>query len=241
MKLGIRILLVIGICMRVQSLSAAIISTWNFDSGTQNGTAYAGTVPYTANSFDTAHLTAASMTTVTPASASGGTQGAGTGFNGSGTALKFTAGTGSSKSVDGSSFVLSLTTSSTAQLNGTLSITYNYLSSATGVNALNTWTASGIGGTQTAAIIQDGAWHQATVVFTGLSVGAGQTITFTDALSGYANNNPPGVNFAEFDNISFTAAFTAVPEPVNYGMAAFGLIFVAGSAGRFYFRRLRIA
>ena len=40
-----------------------------------------------------------------------------------------------------------------------------------------------------------------------------------------------------FDNF----AITAVPEPINYAMAGFGLIFVGGNAGRFYLRRKNIS
>jgi hypothetical protein len=38
-----------------------------------------------------------------------------------------------------------------------------------------------------------------------------------------------------------TATITAVPEPINYALAAFGLIFVGGSASRFYLGRRRSA
>jgi hypothetical protein len=72
-----------------------------------------------------------------------------------------------------------------------------------------------------------------TVSFTGFpDVSGYSTLSFTATVTGGQNNNG-----AYFDNLSLTA----VPEPINYAMAVFGLVFVCVGAGRFYLGRRRSA
>jgi hypothetical protein len=42
-------------------------------------------------------------------------------------------------------------------------------------------------------------------------------------------------------NLDATFDYTPVPEPINYALAGFGLLFVGGTAGRFYLGRRRFA
>jgi hypothetical protein len=71
----------------------------------------------------------------------------------------------------------------------------------------------------------------------------GTSFTLVGTLTGRTLGNPdtgangPGLSFTDF---SITAV-TAVPEPVNYALAGFGLLFVGGSAGRYYLARRRSA
>jgi len=233
-------LLAVGVCVLVTKQARGAIVTgaavWNFDSGTKNLNAYAGTLPYGANTLNTAVFNAGNMSAAT-ASSGNATQGAGTGFNGLGKALQFTAQNGNGKSVNGSSFVLSLTIPAGVSSISSITIHYDYLATSGAGTALNTWTLSGVTGSQTAAITQNTGWNSATVTFSGLSLGAG-TITLTDALSGYAAGNAN--NIAGFDNISFDVSGpTLVPEPITYAMALFGLIFVSGGVGRYYIGNAR--
>ena len=50
----------------------------------------------------------------------------------------------------------------------------------------------------------------------------------------FGNGNISGVTFSDF-------TMTSLPEPINYALAGFGLIFVGGSFGRFFLGRRRFA
>jgi len=63
------------------------------------------------------------------------------------------------------------------------------------------------------------------VDFSSFIVSGATSVTLT------AKAGTPGAIM--FDDISLTA----VPEPITYALGGFGLIFVGGSAGRFYLRR----
>lgn len=223
----------LGVAVPLTS-QGGVVANWDFDTGTAlSGTHTATyTANYGANSRDAAFLSGAQMTTIT-LGANTANQTTGAGYTPTATtALQFTAvHTGNDKSVNGSSFVLSLT--SQIALN-TFSITYNYLSSITSGTAVNTWTVSGGTGftTQTANLTMDGGWHSATVSFTGGTLSANQTITFTDALSAYGSAND---SYARFDNIRISA----VPEPVNVALAVFGFCLVGVGIGRRIYLRAR--
>src|SRR6185369_3243969 len=92
-----------GVLILVPLLSKGAIATWNFDSGTDNNTAYAGGATYGVNVYDHSRLTTPAPSL--GATASGGvSRGAGTG-NG-GVALAWTASGGAN--VTGNSFTLTL-------------------------------------------------------------------------------------------------------------------------------------
>ena len=232
-------LFVMAVCAMAcsQAWGAISLATWNFNAsgGSQNGAAYAGTTPYTANSYNTSWLgasTGAQMTSVT--SSLLGSQGAGAGDSG-GTSLKFTSANLSFLSVNQASFTLTLKMSTTPYTLTSLTITYNCLSSLSDSGVVNAWTLAGASAgnaTVDAVITKDGAghWDSATVTFTGIKIASGNTITLKDALSGYASG---ALSYAEFDNIGVTA----VPEPVAKAMAIFGLVFGGSAVGQFYLRQ----
>jgi hypothetical protein len=223
----------LGLSM-VPTAKAGVIAVWNFDNGSDNGSAFNGPVPYNANFFDHARINSSPTPTLNATANSGSSVLAGSG-NGSATALEFkSASTGSSPSVSGSSFTLTL--KAVISLNS-FSITYDYrASNAGGGPAQNNWTYSINGGAQSSqfqvSITQDNTYHTATVLFTGLSLNAGDTIVFTDALAGYGGGHG---NIADFDNI----LVNGVPEPANYALAAFGILFVGVGVGRRIYARAR--
>lgn len=210
------------------SSQGGVIANWDFDTPPT----YTGVVPYAANSLDPANLLRATLTTVI-APHSDSTTGAGAGNPG--TALQFiTKANGNGKEVNGCSFVLTLTTPTSVSLSS-FSITYDYLATDVGGSgAQNDWTVSGGSGfsAQSTTISQDGNWHTITVNFTGGTVAANSTITFTDTLSSYATGNS---FIAAFDNIQVSA----VPEPVNVALGIFGLGAVGAGAGRRLYLRMR--
>ena len=65
-------------------------------------------------------------------------------------------------------------------------------------------------------------------------IAAGGTSAFLIDIS----SNPDHAN-VNFDDVNFSATVTPVPEPINYALASFGLIFLGGGAGRFYLARRR--
>jgi hypothetical protein len=64
-----------------------------------------------------------------------------------------------------------------------------------------------------------------------MTLNAGQTITFTDTISGASGNNG-ALDFSGFQLISITP----VPEPVTWALIGFGAVVVIGTAGRRYLR-----
>jgi hypothetical protein len=133
------------------------------------------------------------------------------------------------------SFVLQFTTS--ANLSSFV-ITYDAQVSATTASTVNTWAYStDSGATYTAMSGQpSGNTTTSQVLYTvsqNTAVANGNTIYFRDTVSGASANGTD----AYFDNITVTA----VPEPTNYALAGFGLMFVGIGAGRFYLARRRSA
>lgn len=219
------------------SKASVTIATWNFDSGTDNSSAYTGSVPYNANTYVHSDLQATpNVNAVTPVS--GATQGPGTGNPGTGVDLQFTSpGGNGAHNPDTSTFTLTLKAASGVTLSG-FSITYDALSSnSSGTAAVNKWTWAITGGGSDAtgiqtSIAQDNTWHTVTATFSGtghaITLNAGQTITFTDTLSGYAGQS----GTVGFDNINVNV--NAVPEPANVAMALFGTAFAVIGIGRRY-------
>jgi len=81
------------------------------------------------------------------------------------------------------------------------------------------------------------------VTFSGLQLGAGNAVTFTDTLSSYGKGSG---NVAKFDNLTFDTVVTLgdivvtpVPEPITCALALFGLVFAGRGAGRYYQARKR--
>ena len=79
------------------------------------------------------------------------------------------------------------------------------------------------------------SWAAYTVDFSSVSpLNGAANVFFQDTFS---TKTAPGNSSVDFDNI----AINTVPEPISYAMAAFGVMFVGGSAGRFYLRRKNIS
>src|SRR5215471_2503763 len=98
----------LGLSM-VPTAKAGVIAVWNFDSGTDNGSAYTGAATYNANFFDHARINSSPTPSLnaTPNSGSTLTKASGNAPTAT-TALEFQAGTGSSANVNNSSFTLTL-------------------------------------------------------------------------------------------------------------------------------------
>ena len=191
-------------------------AVWNFDTGTNNTSAYAAGSSYKANNITTTVFNkAGSMTSINKPPS--GSKSAGTGDPG--VALQFTAQSGTGKSVNTANFVLSLVVATAVQSITSITITYNYWATTGTGAAIDTWVLTGGGGgTKTASITQNSAWNTATVTFSGLTLVGGNAFTLTDTMSGYANGNSSSI--VAFDNISLNA--NVVPEPVNVALGIFG-------------------
>ena len=216
----------------------AALATWNFDTGADNTSAYAGAATYNANSYDHT-LVSTPMPQLGVNNGGSGAGFSGTAFKGD-VALTFIAQSGSGSSVNNSFFTLTL---KSAVPLGVFSISYDAEAAKIGNSGFPTgtssWSYSINGGSfvngPTATVPEDGNFHGTTVTFSGLTINANDTIVFKDTLSGYASGNHNG---ASFDNIAVNG-ITAVPEPVHYALAAFGLIFVGIRASRFFLPRTR--
>lgn len=210
---------------------ASVVATWNFDSGTQNGTAYSGQANYTANTYVLADFSSATLN----ATANTGASQVAAAGNGSGIALGFTTpSTSTPKTVTGSTFVLTLKASTAINIT---SIGFNYLSTSSSATTVNwAYTISG-GGTGSASdtLTRSGAWQSASA-FAGISLSSGQTITFTATLAGAGNGHSEDTRF---DNITINAA-SLVPEPVNLALGAFGILAVGLGLGRRIYTKTQI-
>jgi hypothetical protein len=217
---------------RAQETGAA---TWSFDSGAaqnNNTAAYTGTVPYAANTLNTAVFSDGTIQHQQE-STQGGTVGVGAGDS-STVALQFSSGPAGPATVNGADFVLSLRVAALISINS-INITYNYLATTGTPAAINTWRLNASGSpTATASTTQNGAWNTATVTFSGLNLAGGSSFTLTDTLSGYTNA-PGGGGIAEFDNISLDT--NVVPEPGSVALVIFGALL--GGLGRLYAAKRR--
>ena len=232
----------------VSSAQVSLTNTalWNFDTGPQNATAFAGTFPYNANYLDSSIFSSGVLSSMiagpdTMALVTGGS-GTGTGSgNGSqgnpGYDLQYEAKTVSTANVNDSSFLLTLTLAPTVTSLSSITINYDVFGGNLSGSGVDTWTLAGAAsGIQTAYIQENGTWQSESVTFSGLNLAASDTITLTSALSGFANGNGYRVRF---DNIGFDV--TAVPEPTTSALFVFGLIFVGWNARRILFRNRSVA
>jgi hypothetical protein len=126
----------------------------------------------------------------------------------------------------GGSSTLTFTLDNTAGGNVNLaSLQYAYSASVNG-SATISWSLNTVSaGSQ---VVFNGAKTD-TINLVGV-VPDNSVFTLVGTLTGTANAN--NINFSSF-------SITAVPEPINYALAGFGLIFVGVGAGRFYLGRRR--
>ena len=218
--------------LSVSSTRAGIIATWDFTPSWTSG----ATVNVGATSFGSG-VSAANLNGTITAGGSSTIQRVATGGVGGSAMLEFnprTSGTG--QPMD---FILQLTVN---QALNTFTISYYAdLSAATG-SKVDTWAYSlNNGSTWTSFTAQPANVTTTLTQYnvappSGVSVASGSTIWFRDTLSGATANN---IN-ANFDQIQ-VSALAAVPEPISYAMAVFGLMFVGTGARRFYLARRRSA
>jgi hypothetical protein len=214
-------LLAVAACALWASSASGAIATLNFDTGPSNTVAYSGSTPYSFNNY-TGYRSAV-LRTVTPVSGASAVSGVG---NGGGKALSFTTpGSGTKRTVSGSKFTLQLTASGNVTIR---EIKFDYNSNIAGSIA---WTyaitGGGTGSATAIALGSAGAWlTTGQANFATINLTTGQIITFTATLTGQSRNRGERVSF---DNI----VVTSVPEPTNYALAGFGLIFINQHGGAF--------
>ncbi|HEX9048751.1 MAG TPA: hypothetical protein VF988_17120, partial [Verrucomicrobiae bacterium] len=178
-------------------------------------------------------FTSSSHLTATPAT--GGNLAAGTGDPT--TALQFNAQNGGS-TINSATMTLTFTLAAGASISsGSFILNYNYLASKNSSGTM-TWAldvnGTQVGSSQTMTMAANTTWNSSgNLTFAGITAGSGATITLIETFSGLANNNN-----VSFDNLAITSP-SIVPEPIAYAMPFFGLVFIGGTAGRFYLARRR--
>jgi hypothetical protein len=136
------------------------------------------------------------------------------------------------------------------------------VTAGTAAGAWNLYTVGGTGGTWDSqltsplgAFIYDNAVYlnpDSNPQYPGSSYLDNAGLLFTDAnnneLNLWGDGNGVYSFYADINGVKYDpavdsgiATITAVPEPINYALAGFGLIFVGGSVGRFYLGRRRSA
>jgi hypothetical protein len=214
----------IAICaLSISSAKAALIAQWNLDANSQ-----------TASTVNGAFLSAASSLTITPNA-------------GSSLAFPTTGGnpngygelTGKLNTLGNSTFAFSITANASQALT---SLTFDFISTKNTVTGTLSWTYKiGTGGTVTSlgsVNLTGTAWTPETLNLSSIpSLSNGQQVFFVATLSNVNGGNSGNDSEIGFDNVTINA----VPEPITYALAAFGLIFVGGTAGRFYLARRRSA
>ena len=228
-------LFAIAICAvgAIQARAAVITGAADWNFGTSQYTTAPTLNPAVFSAAATPFFSAASKNGSAGATAVNG------GDGNSGYGFVFTAAGHKSLSESGGagSFVLSLKVASgvTSPITSII-INYNYLSDTQPGQVV--WTTSAVvgGGGQTRTISQTSGttWNSGFVSYSGLSLSAGSTYTFTMTLAGFSANG----GSCAFDNISIDAGGPSlVPEPIAYALPLFGLIFIGGTAGRFYWKK----
>jgi hypothetical protein len=143
--------------------------------------------------------------------------------------------------LNGANLVLSITLTTGSSISG-LSTSYSIANSKKFTSATGTWSYR-IGST--------GAWNQlgtdsitssqtsyADTWFTLPTVTSGQTLQFQFTLTNVMGEN--GSSSLSFDNFSIGAT-QVVPEPIAFALPIFGLVFIGGTAGKYYLGRKKAA
>jgi len=215
-------IIALAICaLSISSAKAAVIAQWNLDAASQ-----------TASTVNGAFLSAASSLTVTP-------------NTGSSLAFPTTGGnpngyaelTGKLNTLGNSTFAFSITANAVQTLT---SLTFDFISTKNSVTGTLSWTYKiGTGGTVTSlgnVSLSGATWTPESLNLSSIpNLSSGQQVFFVGTLTGVNGGNSGNDSEIGFDNFTVNA----VPEPITYALAAFGLIFVGGGAGRFYLGRRR--
>ena len=207
--------------LSVSNAQAGLITSWN------NFSVAAG--PYTATTIGTSFSSAQLMPSGTYGSNNGYQIVNNTDPNGGPKMLKFP----TPAAMNGATITLTLVANSAVSLS---LLTFDDYKNNNNPSKTMDWTYSISGGGGSGTIdsslsLGTGGWVDQSLSLSGISVPSGETITFIGTISKDAT-----AGVLDFQNFNITA----VPEPINYGLAGFGLIFLGGSAGRFYLGRRRV-
>jgi len=226
---GINLIAVAACVLCLSSAKAGVIADWNFNS------LGSGTPPSSINA-DTFNSSLVNATPSITATAAGQVSLArySPGAGSSGYALEWTSASHGNQlgTAANASFIIQLKAISTLS---SLAVNFNGL--YTGGTALASYWSyninTGTVGTYSTPVTENlsSTWASTPYnPFSGLTLTSGQTLDIQVTFS--AGGNPAGI---AFDDV----VITAVPEPINYALACFGLLFVGGSIGRFYLVRGR--
>lgn len=198
----------------------AVIANWNFTS-------------LAASPSTTLNADSSSSVTTTPTLVS--TLGTGTtevrlnpGNGGSGYALQY-ANTTTTSGANSTTFVITLK-ASTALTGVNVSFASATAAASTMASKWGYSVSGGSTGTSAVETPNSASFVSYNNIFSAFNMAANSTLTITVTFSGASPTLGRNISF---DDISVTA----VPEPANYAMALFGLVFVGGTAGRFYLAR----
>jgi hypothetical protein len=137
--------------------------------------------------------------------------------------------------MDAATLTITLTASGALNLS---SLTYSTSYSGT-TAAVEHWSYQINGGTITALSnsgnLTGGTLTAETISLSGVNLTGSQNLTLLETTTG--GNGGGTTRDLDFGNITVNS----VPEPINYAMAAFGVVFIGVGAGRFYFGRRRFA
>ncbi len=214
--------------LSVSSAKAALTATWSNWTASPQTAALAGTGPITSGSITGDANVQGSINVTTPTT---GGNNAGSIASGGSYILETPSNNG--HQLAGSTFTISL------NLSGAATITDIQLAYICGSATLSptsiTWVVGGSGssGTISTTTLSGTTWTAIDLSLTGVAT-TGTSITITGTLVGGATGTGGTLGF---DDVQVTA----VPEPTNYALAGFGLMFVGVGAGRFYLARRRSA
>jgi hypothetical protein len=215
--------------LSVSSADAGLTATWSNWSANGQGATIAGTGPITGGTFN-GNANNDNVTVTAPA-----TGGNTAGSIASGGSYLLEAPNASNRRLDNTTFTIVLTLAPGG--GGIASIQLAYIRGDATLSPTSiTWAVSGTGssGSIGTTTLSGTGWTSVNLTLNSLAT-TGTTLTLTGTFAAGGGNGTAGS--IGFDDIQVTA----VPEPINYALALFGLVFVGGSAGRFYLGRRRSA
>ncbi len=215
-------------CLLSVASARASVATWSNWSANPQAATIANSGPMTAGSFR-GNATGSGSVSVMEPGAGGNT--AGTIHSGGSYMLQAPAPGGNT--LNTRTFTITLTFAT-----GGGAVSDIYMSYIRGSSAISpttiTWAVSGIGssGSIATTTLSGTAWTAVDLSLTSLKT-TGTSLVLTGTFSGGTGTGTAGS--IGFDDIQVTA----VPEPTNYALAGFGLMFVGVGVGRSYFGRRR--
>lgn len=227
----IRVLFVVAACALLvgSAADAAVdLTSWSFPSTWTAGSS----VTFNANFINATYVsgTPTLVASATDNKASVSPLSGANAYGGSGFSLSFSESSNPGHTLEGN-FVLTMQAAQNLNA-GTFQITYQAEYSGIGPS-VNYWKYSLNGGTTWSALTTVSGigttWGPESVTFSGLTLSSGSTVEFMNSFT----NSATGAAAANFDNIDISE----VPEPITLAFPLFGLIFIGGTAGRYYVGR----